>query len=215
MQGIVLKIPYFYKIFRLTQAQTIALYQPLLHHIAVKLLKCKADAEDIVQDTFLKWLTIDPNIIDNTKAYLVRAVTNNCLNHIKTLQRKKEEYFDGLQMPEFLHHFKELDFSHLDMKAEITAALHKVQAKLQPLERAVYLLREVFDIDYDVMQEVLEKKKDHCRQLFSRAKRKLAEADGEARYPATKPRFLDSFIDSCQLGTADQLIAELRRDTVK
>src|SRR5690606_10607667 len=63
-------------------AQTISLYQPLLHTIAYNLVRCKQDAEDIVQETFIKWLTIDHEKVQNTKAYLVRAVTNNCLNHL-------------------------------------------------------------------------------------------------------------------------------------
>ena len=73
----------------MNQAQAITLYQPLLHNIAYNLLRCKADAEDVVQDTFIKWLSIDQAKIQNTKAYLIKAVTNNCLNHISALKRKK------------------------------------------------------------------------------------------------------------------------------
>ncbi|MEL7147559.1 MAG: sigma factor, partial [Bacteroidota bacterium] len=68
------------------QAKAITLYQPLLTSIAYKIVGSLQDAEDIVQDTFLKWLTIDQQKIDNTKAYLVRAVTNNALNHLKSFK---------------------------------------------------------------------------------------------------------------------------------
>ena len=75
----------------MSQDQDIAHYQPLLHAIAYKIVRCKADAEDIVQETFLKWLTLGPGRVENTKAYLITAVKNNCLNHINSLRHKKEE----------------------------------------------------------------------------------------------------------------------------
>ena len=80
----------------MNQAQAITLYQPTLTSIAYNLLRSKADAEDVVQETFLKWLTIDSEKIENTKAYLIKAVTNNCLNHINSLRKKKEEYLAKL-----------------------------------------------------------------------------------------------------------------------
>ena len=74
----------------MNHAQAISLYTPTLQAIAYNLVRCKADAEDIVQETFLKWLTIDSEKIQNTKAYLIRAVTNNCLSHINSLRKKNE-----------------------------------------------------------------------------------------------------------------------------
>ena len=87
--------------------QTIALYHPLLQSAALRLLRCKADAEDMVQETFIKWLSIDPSTIKNTRAYLMTAVTNNCINHLNALKRKKEEYLESFQLPEFLHYLNE------------------------------------------------------------------------------------------------------------
>src|SRR5688572_32287487 len=78
----------------MNQEQTIILYQPMLQAIAYNIVRCKADAEDIVQETFLKWLTLGPQKIENTKAYLITAVRNNCLNHLNTLRQKKEELFN-------------------------------------------------------------------------------------------------------------------------
>src|ERR1700754_4393408 len=159
----------------MTQAQTIALYQPLLHRIAYNLVRSNADAEDIVQETFLRWLTIDQQKIENTKAYLIKAVTNNCLAHLETLKRKKEEYIESFNSIEFVQKLKEVNFSHLDFDAELKNAFKVMQAKLQPLERAVFLLKEVFDFDYDSLHKTLDKKKDHCRQLLARARKKLGE----------------------------------------
>jgi len=119
----------------MTHAQTIALYQPLLHRIAYNLVRCKEDAEDIVQETFAKWLTIDQQKIENTKAYLVRAVTNNCLNHLSALKRKKEEYFSHLNWEELVEKFKETNLSKIDLDVNLKEAFALLHTKLGPLER--------------------------------------------------------------------------------
>src|SRR5690606_18016017 len=155
--------------------QAIILYQPVLQAIAYNIVRCKADAEDIVQETFLKWLTLGPQKIENTKAYLIKAVKNNCLNHLDSIKRKKVDLFNQHNIAEILDRFKETNLGHLDLDAEITKALKLIQSRLEPLERAVYLLKEVFDFDYESLQEALDKRKDHCRQLLCRAKKKLED----------------------------------------
>src|ERR1700745_3406998 len=104
----------------MTQAQTITLYQPLLHTIAYNLVRCKEDAEDIVQETFAKWLTIDQQKIENTKAYLIKAVTNNCLNHLNSLRKKKVEYLDNINLSELLSKFKETNLAKLDLDTNLS-----------------------------------------------------------------------------------------------
>lgn len=185
----------------------------MLHSIAVRIVRCKADADDIVQDTFLRWLSAEKEKIKNTKAYLIKSVTNNCINHINALKRKKEEYLENIHLPEFIHKFKELDFSQIDLHIDIQAALAVIHHKLEPLERAVFLLREVFNFDYEALQELLEKKKDHCRQLFSRAKKKL---EGEAEKINTdwslKPQWIETFTKACESGLSSDLIKSLKKD---
>jgi RNA polymerase sigma factor (sigma-70 family) len=156
--------------------QTIALYQPLLHTIAMNILKCKADAEDIVQDTFLKWLSTERTHIQNTKAYLIKSVTNNALSHLSSLKKKKVHCLDSIHLPEIFTKIKESDFAHLDLEAELSKALAIVHHKLEPLEKTVYLLKEALGFEYDELQKLLDKKQDHCRQLFSRAKKKIEES---------------------------------------
>ncbi|HMG90527.1 MAG TPA: sigma factor, partial [Chryseolinea sp.] len=134
----------------MSREQTIANYQPLLQAIAYNIVRCKADAEDIVQETFLKWLST-PNKIKNTKAYLITAVKNNCLNHVSALRRKKEELFQENNISEIISRFKESNFAHLDFEVELAKAIKIVHAKLEPLERAVFLLKEVFEYDYEVL----------------------------------------------------------------
>ncbi|MBT1701563.1 sigma-70 family RNA polymerase sigma factor [Fulvivirgaceae bacterium PWU4] len=197
----------------MTHAQTIALYQPTLHAIAMKLLRCKADAEDIVQETFIKWLDAEHEKIKNTKAYLVRAVTNNCLNHLEALKKKKEEYLESFHWPHFIEKFRDSDFTHIDLENKLTKAFHVLQHKLEPLERAVYVLKEAFDFDYKAIQELLDKKQDHCRQLFCRARKKL-DQEKERLNAAIheKTALMKSFKESCDVGHATEFIAELRND---
>jgi RNA polymerase sigma factor (sigma-70 family) len=196
----------------LNHAQTIALYQPTLHAIAMRLLKCKADAEDIVQETFIKWLNAEHEKIQNTKAYLIKAVTNNCLNHLDTLKRKKTEYLESFHWPEIVEKFKESDyFSNLEIDVELGKAFHMLQHKLEPLERAVYVLKEAFDFDYKALQVLLDKKQDHCRQLFSRAKKKLeTEKERLNLVIEEKTALLKSFRESCEVGSAADFITEAK-----
>jgi RNA polymerase sigma factor (sigma-70 family) len=197
----------------MTHAQTITLYQPLLHTIAYNLVRCKEDAEDIVQETFVRWLSIDQKKIENTKAYLIKAVTNNCFNHLKSLRKKKEEYFDSVRLGEILTKFKEINLSKLDLDVNLSAAFKILQTKLGPLERAVYLLKEVFDFDYEELQQTLNKKKEHCRQLFCRAQKKLREETAKIHWEMPDASaLLKSFKEACYFGNAALLIEELKSD---
>lgn len=195
----------------MNQEQAIIQYQPMLQAIAYNIVRCKADAEDIVQETFLRWLTLGPQKVENTKAYLIRAVKNNCLNHLETLRVKKEELLSHHHLAELIVWFKETSFAHLDFDVEMGKALKILQSKLEPLERAVYLLKEVFDFDYEALQEVLDKKKDHCRQLLCRAKKKLEDETSKINFelPDTA-KLIESFRKACHFGNATDLVNELK-----
>jgi RNA polymerase sigma factor (sigma-70 family) len=201
----------------LNQAQTIALYQPTLHAIAMRMLRCREDAEDIVQETFIKWLNAEQEKIKNTKAYLIKAVTNNCLNHIQSLKRKKEECFDNIHWPEFVEKLMDTDFSSIDIEGRLSKAFHLLYEKLEPLERAVYVLKEAFDFDYGALQELLDKKQDHCRQLLCRAKKKIEEEKAylNSVIQPRKNALMESFKASCDFGNASELVSHLRQDISK
>src|SRR5688572_4220733 len=197
----------------MSNEQAILSYQPLLHAIAYKIVRCKADAEDIVQETYLKWLSTGPKKIENTKAYLITAVKNNCLNHVSTLRRKKEELFNQNNISEIITRFKESNFAHLDLEIELAKAIKLIHAKLEPLERAVFLLKEVFEYDYEVLQLTLDKKKEHCRQLFCRAKKKLNEETSKLNFELPDAVLLiEKFNKACDFGNASELISELKKD---
>lgn len=200
----------------MTHAQAITLYRPLLHTIAYNLVRCKEDAEDIVQETFARWLTIDQKKIENTKAYLIKAVTNNCLNHLTSLKKKKEEYLNAIHWDELVGKFKETNLAKLDLDINLSAAFKVLQTKLGPLERAVYVLKEAFDFDYDEIQQTLNKKKEHCRQLFCRAQKKLSEETSKIHFSLPDASgLMKSFRDACDFGNASPLVQELKKDLPK
>ncbi len=196
----------------MNQAQTIALYLPTLQAIAFNFLKCKSDAEDVVQETFLKWLGQEQEKIQNTKAYLIRAVTNNCITHLNTLKKKKEQCLDSIHWSEMMEKFRETDFSHIDFEAELSKAFKILQLKLEPLERAVYLLKEVFDFDYQALQLALDKKQDHCRQLLCRAKKKLSQESFTFNMEMPQMKWVESFKSACDLGHVSDFLTELKND---
>tara|TARA_R110002049_G_scaffold308965_1_gene515210 strand:- start:1155 stop:1772 length:618 start_codon:yes stop_codon:yes gene_type:complete len=194
------------------QEEIIAQYQPLLQSIASKILGSTEDAKDVVQDTFLKWLSVDRSNIDNTKAYLIRSVKNNALSHLENLKNKKEEFNPNFDIIDKLDNwYKETEFPKIDIENELAAALFILQMKLEPLERAVFLMKEVFNFDYETIQETLEKRKDHLRQLVSRAKKKLAMDKENFSFPVIKkPEFINSVVKACDLGSFNDMIAQLK-----
>lgn len=197
----------------MNQAQTIVLYQPMLQAIAMNLLKCKADAEDVVQETFIRWLNTEQEKIKNTKAYLIKAVTNNCLNHLESLKRKKLEYIESFHWPEFIERFKDSDFSTIDIEQRLSKAFHVIQHKLEPLERAAFVLKEAFDVEYKEMQVLLDKKQEHCRQLFCRAKKKINDEKQRLNdVISEKTALMKSFKESCDVGHAAEFLNTIKND---
>lgn len=192
----------------MNQSQTISLYQPMLQSIAAKMVGSMADAEDIVQDTLVKWLTIDTQKVQNTKAYLIRAVKNNCINHLERLKKTKEECLHNAG--EIIDHYREKELFKFDKEHEFSVALNILHKKLEPLEKGIFVLREMFDFEYDELQQIFNKKKENCRQLFSRAKKKLA-AD-QITTAKTSNSFIQSVKKACQVGTSEEFISQVKEE---
>ena len=196
----------------MSQAQTISLYQPLLYAIALRMVGSLQDAEDIVQDTFVKWLTIDQDKVDNTRAYLVRTVTNNCINHLNSFRKKKSEYFSQMKNIELLERYRDFEFPRFDLENELSEALAVIHKKLEPVEKGIYLLREVFDFEYEDLQHIFGKKKENCRQLFSRAKEKLQKENKKEKATPTQP-LLESFKKACNFGQVSEFVSQISPET--
>lgn len=186
-------------------------YRPILFSIAFKLTGNTSVAEDMVQDTFLNWLKVDQKKILDAKAYLVRSITNASLNYLTSIKRKKEELFENLN-PVFSELKFTPDFTSLDLKNDLTEALGQLYKKLAPTERAVFVLKEVFNFDYIELQEIIGKKADNCRQIFCRAQRNLAQE--KERFSLDKDKLIKIAEDfkSATLGEFSNLIEGFKND---
>lgn len=197
----------------MNQSQEILLYQPVLRSIALRMVGSLQDAEDIVQDTFLKWLTLEQEKIKNTKSYLIKAVTNNCINHLNSIKKKRIQFLDTINPGNFFDRLRSAEPARFDLEQEISTALAVIHKKLEPLEKAIYLLREVFNLEYEELQEIFGKKKENCRQLFCRAKEKLNQETKKFKLDFEKhTRFMDSFRLACTMGQISDLINEFTQE---
>jgi RNA polymerase sigma-70 factor (ECF subfamily) len=156
--------------------------RPSLIRIAYRMLGSAADAEDIVQDAFLRWLNADRASVREPVAFLRRIVTRLCLDRLKSLRRKRETYV-GTWLPEPVVESGE------DEADDVTLPLLMALDRLSPLERAAFLLHDVFGLDFAEVALTIGRNAAACRQLASRA-RAHVRAD-RPRYPVPKERGLE------------------------
>jgi len=195
------------------QAVAISTYKPMLEQIAFRILQCRADAQDVVQETFLKWMNTNHRKIKDTKAYLIRSVTNNCFKHLDQARIRMTRTIETLPVGSLAHYLSEMDFSHLDLDEYLERAMGTIHLRLEPLERAVFLLREAFELDYDAMAAELGRRADHCRKLFSRARFKLSLPD--FHFPSEMPDvsgIMETFLQCSHSGDPASLIRRLVGD---
>ncbi|MGL1886608.1 MAG: sigma-70 family RNA polymerase sigma factor [Reichenbachiella sp.] len=189
----------------------VSTYRPMLYTIAYGMLGCASTAEDMVQDTYFKWLKVDPEKIKDAKAYLIRSTTNTCLNYIKSIKAKKEELLDNFS-PTFSNISVTPEISAIDLKCEVTLALSQIVKKLPPSERAVFVLKELFNFDYADLTSILGKKADNCRKLFSRAQTKLSEETERFQLDSDKLKKFVLDFKNATLGEFTGLIESLKKD---
>ncbi|MEZ7854101.1 MAG: sigma-70 family RNA polymerase sigma factor [Cyclobacteriaceae bacterium] len=191
-------------------------YHPLLRSIALRIVGSIEDAEDIVQDTFEKWLSIDRKDIKNTKAYLIKSVSNNSIKFLTSLKSKiSQKTFTAEDHFELVDRHQIKAFLNFDMDAQLGEAWQVLHKKLEPLEKSIYVMREVFSVEYEELQEIFDKKKDHCRQLFFRAKAKLEQDKIKFKTDFTVPKLPLSFKKACEFGSINEIIDELKREISK
>lgn len=152
--------------------------RPLLVAVAYELLGSVADAEDVVQDAWLRWREVDHDQVRDPRAYLCRTVSRLALNRLRTVTRRREEYV-GPWLPEPLVAREDVATHVADADAVSTAMLVVLES-LRPVERVVFVLRDVFGFDYDEVAEVVQKTPDNVRQIARRARSHVA---------ARRPRF--------------------------
>ena len=147
-------------------------HRNLLFTIAYEMLGSAADAEDVLQETWLRWADVEHGAVGNHRAYLVRVVTRQALTRLRTLGRRKESYV-GSWLPEPLLTAPDVA-EDVELADSVSMAMMLVLETLTPTERAVFVLREVFDLDYDEIAEAVGKNPAAVRQIAHRARSHVA-----------------------------------------
>src|SRR5690242_10864642 len=189
-------------------------HRPMMFSIAYRMLGSVSEAEDIVQNAYLRYRQMPAGSIASPKAFLSTVVTRLCLNHLQTARAQRESYL-GPWLPEPL--LTEDDTASPNSQAEmlesISMAFLVLLERLTPVERAVFLLREVFDYPYPEIAEIVGKEEVSCRQIFSRAKKFIA-----SQHPRFTPsskhheQLLHQFLAAVEEGDLDGLTELLASD---
>ncbi|MFG3013975.1 RNA polymerase sigma-70 factor [Streptomyces cinerochromogenes] len=146
-------------------------HRNLLFTVAYEMLGSAADAEDILQETWLRWSRTDVDTVRDQRAYLVRITTRQSLNRLRTMTRRKEDYV-GPWLPEPLLTAPDVA-EDVELAESVSMALMLVLETLSPTERAVFVLREVFDVGYDDIAAAVDKSAAAVRQIAHRARRHI------------------------------------------
>ncbi len=184
-----------------------------LTRLAYPMLGSLADAEDVVQDAWLRWDRARGDDIADPAAWLVRATTRLCLDRLRAARTARETYV-GPWLPEPL--VEEIAADPVERAEEISVAFLLALQRLSPLERAVFLLREAFEEDYGAIARTLDRDEAACRQLYSRARAHVAQARPrfEVDEEAATRLAAASFMDAPARGDVDALGALLAEDCV-
>lgn len=191
-----------------------------LRALAYRMVGSRADAEDIVQEAWLRWAEVDELTVLNEGAYLSRLVTNLCLDRLRSAAVQREQYV-GVWLPEPLLD-DELGFGwspgpeqQAEFAQDVSVAFLLALERLSPLERAAFLLHDVFDLDYGEIARHLDREEAACRQLISRA-RKRVKADYARREVAEeeRQRLFEAFADAVRSQDVTALAEVLAQDAV-
>lgn len=185
----------------------------LLFSIAYRMLGSVADAEDVVQDAFIRWQGASETEIRSPKAFLVTIVSRLCINHLKSARVQRESYV-GEWLPEPLVTEGEGD-EILQVDESVSMALLLLLERLTPVERAVFLLHEVFDYTHAEIAGALNLAEVNCRQLLRRAQQHVHIARPRFKTPAREHlELLDRFYQAASSGDMDRLVSLLSSDVV-
>ncbi|WP_228484713.1 RNA polymerase sigma-70 factor [Microbacterium cremeum] len=147
-------------------------HRGLLFTVAYEMLGSAADAEDVLQESWLRWAAVDRDTVRDERAYLVRVVTRQALNHLRSVSRRREDYV-GEWLPEPLLTSPDVA-DDVELAENVSIAMLTVLETLAPTERAVFVLREVFDMPYDEIADAVEKSPASVRQIAHRARDHVA-----------------------------------------
>jgi RNA polymerase sigma-70 factor (ECF subfamily) len=194
----------------MSHLEVFAEYRSYLFTLAYRMLGSVMDAEDLLQETFLRWQQTSLAKIRSPKAFLSTVVKNLCLNQMQSARVRREEgSSDPLMEQSASEGFQ--DPADAEMLADsLTSALLVLLERLSPRERVVFLLREVFDCDYDEIAAIIKKSSVSCRQMLRRAKQHIVSE--RSRFVASSDQLqtlLRQFTSTCKTGDLQELVSVL------
>jgi len=192
------------------QLQTFEMHRSLLFSIAYRMLGSVMEAEDMVQETYLRYINTAIDTIESPKAFLSTITTRLCLDHLKSAKVRREEYI-GPWLPEPLR--TDDATTPIDKYEMVSMAALVLLEKLSPLERAVFLLRGVFEYSYTEIAKIVEKSEANCRQSYHRARQYVHQNRPRFKTsPAAQQKLVKGFLQAIQTGDVDSLNALLAND---
>ncbi|WP_338677761.1 RNA polymerase sigma-70 factor [Streptomyces sp. SCSIO 30461] len=188
-------------------------HRNLLFTVAYEMLGSAADAEDVLQETWLRWATVDLGRVSDQRAYLVRITTRQALNRLRTVKRRREAYV-GQWLPEPLITTSDVT-EDVELAESMSMAMMLVLESLAPTERAVFVLREVFEIGYDEIAEAVDKSPATVRQIAHRARKHVRARRPRATASLSEAQAaLESFRRAIETGNPQDLLDVLAPDVV-
>ncbi|MEV4680505.1 RNA polymerase sigma-70 factor [Streptomyces kurssanovii] len=192
---------------------TFVAHRNLLFTVAYEMLGSAADAEDVLQETWLRWIKVDLEQVRDHRAYLVRITTRQALNRLRTMKRRKEAYV-GPWLPEPLLTAPDVA-EDVELAESVSMAMMLVLETLSPTERAVFVLREAFDVGYDEIAAAVDKSPAAVRQIAHRARRHVDARRPRQAVTAGQTRAaLESFRRALESGDTQELLDVLAPDIV-
>jgi RNA polymerase sigma-70 factor (TIGR02957 family) len=188
------------------------IHRGLLFTVAYEMLGSTADAEDVLQESWLRWAQVDQDDVRDPRAYLVRIVSRQSLNRLRTLQRQRETYV-GTWLPEPLVTVPDL-LEDVELAESVSFAMLLVLETLTPLERAAFVLRDVFGFEYDEIAAATDRSPAAVRQLVSRARNHVQARRPRVDPPADAERVVAEFFAAASTGQVEPLLAILAPDVV-
>jgi RNA polymerase sigma-70 factor (TIGR02957 family) len=188
-------------------------HRSLLFTVAYEMLGSAADAEDVVQESWLRWAGVDHAQVHDPRAYLVRIVTRQALNRLRTLSRSREEYV-GEWLPEPLLTSPDIA-EDVELAESVSIAMLTVLETLGPAERAVFVLREVFEMPYGEIAEAIGKSAATVRQIALRAREHVAARRPRAQVSRSEQQaVVERFLAALRTGQLQELMEVLAPDVV-
>lgn len=190
-------------------------HRPLLFSIAYRMLGSVMDAKDMVQETFLRWQEAPIGEVRSPKSYLSTVVTRLCIDQLRSARAQREQYI-GPWLPEPLitEEMSSMD-DKLTMADSLSMAFLVLLETLTPTERAVFLLREVFDYEYAEVARIVDKSESNCRQMVRRARERISQQ--KPRFDVSRERLeqlTERFLQAASDGDMQDLLSLLADDVI-